>query len=186
MIGFALKLYTKKFYFPVRTCVPLACRILLYIYTPLNSGFVNRGVEILSELNEGLYGWITVNYLMEQLHNPRYNRKLTVMFSLLFYGLTIYRLYFGLNPNNIYWKIYKIEYIKYVFTIDFALFYLRAFVLLYPDLLLIFWLLVFIFPSLYLFVWFSVWKCLFFFNFPCKILRSDYLHWSFNVNIPST
>jgi len=36
-----------------------------------NSGFVNRGVEILSELNEGLYGWITVNYLMEQLHNPR-------------------------------------------------------------------------------------------------------------------
>jgi ectonucleoside triphosphate diphosphohydrolase 5/6 len=36
-----------------------------------NSGFSNRGVEILSELHEGLYGWITVNFLMDQLSNPR-------------------------------------------------------------------------------------------------------------------
>ena len=30
------------------------------------SGFDNRGVEIMSELHEGLYGWVTVNYLMDQ------------------------------------------------------------------------------------------------------------------------
>ena len=35
------------------------------------SGFNNRGVEILSELHEGFYGWVTVNYLMEHLDNPR-------------------------------------------------------------------------------------------------------------------
>lgn len=36
-----------------------------------SSGFNNKGVEIMSELHEGLYGWVTVNYLMEQLNNPR-------------------------------------------------------------------------------------------------------------------
>jgi len=36
-----------------------------------NSGFLNRNVEIMSELDEGLYGWTTVNYLLDQLHNPR-------------------------------------------------------------------------------------------------------------------
>jgi ectonucleoside triphosphate diphosphohydrolase 5/6 len=37
-----------------------------------DSGFDNRGVEIMSELHEGLFGWVTVNYLLDQLHNPRY------------------------------------------------------------------------------------------------------------------
>ena len=32
------------------------------------SGFDNRGVEILSELDEGMFGWVTVN-LLDQLHN---------------------------------------------------------------------------------------------------------------------
>jgi len=36
-----------------------------------NSGFINRGVDIMSELDEGVFGWITVNYLLNQLHNPR-------------------------------------------------------------------------------------------------------------------
>eukprot|EP00088_Acartia_fossae_P028593 TRINITY_DN29400_c0_g1_i10.p1 TRINITY_DN29400_c0_g1~~TRINITY_DN29400_c0_g1_i10.p1 ORF type:complete len:477 (-),score=77.04 TRINITY_DN29400_c0_g1_i10:736-2097(-) len=35
------------------------------------SGFDNRGVEIMSELHEGLYGWVTVNYLMDQMSNLR-------------------------------------------------------------------------------------------------------------------
>jgi len=35
------------------------------------SGFDNRGVGILSELDEGVFGWVTVNYLLDQLHNPR-------------------------------------------------------------------------------------------------------------------
>ena len=35
------------------------------------SGFANRGVGIASELEEGVFGWVTVNYLLEQLHNPR-------------------------------------------------------------------------------------------------------------------
>jgi ectonucleoside triphosphate diphosphohydrolase 5/6 len=34
------------------------------------SGFDNRGVDIMSELNEGVYGWLTVNYLLHQLDNP--------------------------------------------------------------------------------------------------------------------
>ena len=29
------------------------------------------GVGIASELEEGVFGWVTVNYLLEQLHNPR-------------------------------------------------------------------------------------------------------------------
>ncbi len=35
------------------------------------SGFEDHGVEIMSELHEGLFGWVTINYLLEQLHNPR-------------------------------------------------------------------------------------------------------------------
>ena len=35
------------------------------------SGFDNRGVGILSELDEGVFGWVTVNYLLDQLNNPR-------------------------------------------------------------------------------------------------------------------
>jgi len=35
------------------------------------SGFDNKGVGMLSELDEGVFGWMTVNYLLEQLHNPR-------------------------------------------------------------------------------------------------------------------
>ena len=35
------------------------------------SGFDNRGVGIASELEEGVFGWVTVNYLLDQLHNPR-------------------------------------------------------------------------------------------------------------------
>jgi len=35
------------------------------------SGFDNRGVGMLSELDEGVFGWMTVNYLLDQLHNPR-------------------------------------------------------------------------------------------------------------------
>jgi len=35
------------------------------------SGFDNRGVGMMSELDEGVFGWMTVNYLLEQLHNPR-------------------------------------------------------------------------------------------------------------------
>lgn len=36
-----------------------------------NSGFRNEGVDIMSELNEGVFGWMTVNYLLDQLHLPR-------------------------------------------------------------------------------------------------------------------
>ena len=36
-----------------------------------DSGFDNRGVGIMSELDEGVFGWVTVNYLLDQLHNPR-------------------------------------------------------------------------------------------------------------------
>jgi len=36
-----------------------------------NSGFSNRGVEIMSELHEGLFGWVTVNYLLGQIDNHR-------------------------------------------------------------------------------------------------------------------
>ncbi len=36
-----------------------------------NSGFINKGVEIMSELHEGLYGWVTVNYLLDQMSNLR-------------------------------------------------------------------------------------------------------------------
>ena len=35
------------------------------------SGFDNRGVGLASELEEGVFGWVTVNYLLDQLHNPR-------------------------------------------------------------------------------------------------------------------
>ena len=35
------------------------------------SGFDNKGVGIASELEEGVFGWVTVNYLLDQLHNPR-------------------------------------------------------------------------------------------------------------------
>lgn len=35
------------------------------------SGFMNRGVDIMSELDEGVFGWLTVNYLLGQLDNPR-------------------------------------------------------------------------------------------------------------------
>jgi len=35
------------------------------------SGLLNKGVEILSELHEGLYGWVTVNYLLDQMSNLR-------------------------------------------------------------------------------------------------------------------
>ena len=35
------------------------------------SGFDNRGVGMLSELDEGVFGWMTINYLMKQLHLPR-------------------------------------------------------------------------------------------------------------------
>eukprot|EP00092_Neocalanus_flemingeri_P090737 GFUD01114927.1.p1 GENE.GFUD01114927.1~~GFUD01114927.1.p1 ORF type:complete len:453 (-),score=155.24 GFUD01114927.1:150-1508(-) len=35
------------------------------------SGFDNRGVGMLSELDEGVFGWMTVNYLLDQLHHPR-------------------------------------------------------------------------------------------------------------------
>ena len=35
------------------------------------AGFDNRGVGILRELDEGVFGWVTVNYLLDQLHNPR-------------------------------------------------------------------------------------------------------------------
>jgi len=35
------------------------------------SGFDNRGVGMASELEEGVFGWVTVNYLLDQLHNPR-------------------------------------------------------------------------------------------------------------------
>jgi len=35
------------------------------------SGFSNRGVGMLSELDEGVFGWMTINYLMDQLHLPR-------------------------------------------------------------------------------------------------------------------
>jgi len=34
------------------------------------SGFSNRGVGMLSELDEGVFGWMTINYLMDQLHLP--------------------------------------------------------------------------------------------------------------------
>jgi len=36
-----------------------------------SSSFDNRGVGMLSELDEGVFGWMTVNYLMEQLKIPR-------------------------------------------------------------------------------------------------------------------
>jgi len=36
-----------------------------------SSGFVNKGVDIMSELDEGVFGWLTVNYLMDTLHNHR-------------------------------------------------------------------------------------------------------------------
>eukprot|EP00092_Neocalanus_flemingeri_P025359 GFUD01027494.1.p1 GENE.GFUD01027494.1~~GFUD01027494.1.p1 ORF type:complete len:452 (+),score=158.90 GFUD01027494.1:40-1395(+) len=35
------------------------------------SGFDNRGVGMLSKLDEGVFGWMTVNYLLDQLHHPR-------------------------------------------------------------------------------------------------------------------
>merc|ERR1712038_1525715 len=35
------------------------------------SGFDNKGVGMASELEEGVFGWVTVNYLLDQLHNPR-------------------------------------------------------------------------------------------------------------------
>jgi len=34
------------------------------------SGFNNKGVGMLSELDEGVFGWMTINYLMDQLHRP--------------------------------------------------------------------------------------------------------------------
>jgi len=36
-----------------------------------SSGFRFEGVDIMSELNEGVFGWMTVNYLLDQLHLPR-------------------------------------------------------------------------------------------------------------------
>merc|ERR1711892_738909 len=35
------------------------------------SGFDNRGVEIMTELDEGVFGWMTVNYLLGQLNHPK-------------------------------------------------------------------------------------------------------------------
>jgi len=35
------------------------------------SGFDNRGVGIMNELDEGVFGWMTVNYLLGQLNNPK-------------------------------------------------------------------------------------------------------------------
>jgi len=34
------------------------------------SGFVNKGVDIMSELDEGVFGWLTVNYLLHALDQP--------------------------------------------------------------------------------------------------------------------
>ena len=34
------------------------------------SGFVNEGVDIMSELDEGVFGWLTVNYLLHALDQP--------------------------------------------------------------------------------------------------------------------
>ena len=34
------------------------------------SGFHNRGVAMMRELDEGVFGWLTVNYLLEQLDSP--------------------------------------------------------------------------------------------------------------------
>ena len=34
------------------------------------SGFVNEGVDIMSELEEGVFGWLTVNYLLHALDQP--------------------------------------------------------------------------------------------------------------------
>ena len=35
------------------------------------SGFDNRGVDVMSQLDEGVFGWLTVNYLLQQLENPK-------------------------------------------------------------------------------------------------------------------
>ena len=35
-----------------------------------SSGFVNEGVDIMSELDEGVFGWLTVNYLLHALDQP--------------------------------------------------------------------------------------------------------------------
>jgi len=35
------------------------------------SGFDNRGVGIMTELDEGVFGWMTVNYLLGQLNHPK-------------------------------------------------------------------------------------------------------------------
>ena len=35
------------------------------------SGFDNRGVGIMNELDEGVFGWMTVNYLLGQLNQPK-------------------------------------------------------------------------------------------------------------------
>jgi len=35
------------------------------------SGFHNRGVDVMSQLDEGVFGWLTVNYLLHQLENPK-------------------------------------------------------------------------------------------------------------------
>lgn len=37
----------------------------------VKAGLDSRGVGMLSELDEGLFGWLTVNYLMEQLPQPK-------------------------------------------------------------------------------------------------------------------
>lgn len=36
-----------------------------------NSGFNFKGVGIMSELDEGVFGWMSVNYLLDHLHLPR-------------------------------------------------------------------------------------------------------------------
>jgi len=35
------------------------------------SGFDNRGVDVMSQLDEGVFGWLTVNYLLKHLDNPK-------------------------------------------------------------------------------------------------------------------